>query len=485
MTLNLQSKEDLAIPLLEEAVEIDPEFAMAFAKLSVAYGNEGDPQMARRHARRAFDLADKLPPRERFYIQGRYYSLSPDTIGESIEAYTKELELFPDHLPARNNVAIELINLERYDEGIEHLEELRRQGHRFAGTFNSLANAYAITGRYEDAVGVLRDYTEANPDNAEGYNNLAVELTRAGHFDEALAALARAQELRPDPRRFGFEAGVHMLAEQFDAAFAALDRLGDGGSEPAAHQSLLLGADVLLYFGRADEARAALDEAVAMAPTGGPLWSAATAKRAELEQLLENPARVLELVAAMRAEGFEPGFEQTALLAEGLAYAMLGNEDAVRERRAEVFQLLAEMPLPPRTRRRIDHQIDGIMAFARRDFTDSARNLEQALMLLPTRDITDEGVVLRYYLARSLWRLGREQESIPHLEAIRDATLSRGRQGVIWVRSLWLLGKFHADQGNTTEARRHYERFLRYWGDGELDRDQVEEARAYLQGAPR
>ena len=68
--MNLQSREEMAIPLLEAAVEKDPDFAMAHAKLSVAYGNEGNAAKAEEFARNAFERSDKLPPRERHYIRG-------------------------------------------------------------------------------------------------------------------------------------------------------------------------------------------------------------------------------------------------------------------------------------------------------------------------------------------------------------------------------------------------------------------------------
>ncbi len=70
-------EEREARAMLEKAVGADPGFAMAHAKLSVVHANLGDMPRAREYAARALERAERLPPAERYYIQGRYYSLDP------------------------------------------------------------------------------------------------------------------------------------------------------------------------------------------------------------------------------------------------------------------------------------------------------------------------------------------------------------------------------------------------------------------------
>ena len=218
--LNLESKEEMAIPLLEAAVEMDPDFAMAHAKLSVAYGNMEDMDKAELYARKAFEQSDKLPPRERFYIRGRYLSMNPETVGDSIEEYSRAVEMFPDHMAARHNLASQLMGLERYDEALPHLEELQKLGHRFAPSFQQLSLAYAVKGDHAEAIEVLSGFVEANPDNGAGYRHLAEAMTRAGDYDGALEALDRAYLLATNPEYLGDRWNVYALSERWEDAAA-------------------------------------------------------------------------------------------------------------------------------------------------------------------------------------------------------------------------------------------------------------------------
>ena len=49
---------------------------------------------------------------------------------------------------------------------------------------------------------------------------------------------------------------------------------------------------------------------------------------------------------------------------------------------------------------------------------------------------------------------------------------------VRFVRSYSFLGKYHEEEGNQAEARRYYQKYLDYWGDGQLDRERIQEVKA-------
>ena len=62
-----------ALPLYKRAVEIDPNFATAYASMSVAYSNLNELGRASENARKADDLREKVSDRERFLIETTYY----------------------------------------------------------------------------------------------------------------------------------------------------------------------------------------------------------------------------------------------------------------------------------------------------------------------------------------------------------------------------------------------------------------------------
>jgi eukaryotic-like serine/threonine-protein kinase len=63
-----------SIPLFQRAVDLDPNFAMAYARLSAIYFNLGEEDRAVDVARKAFDLRERVSDRERFYVDDHFYT---------------------------------------------------------------------------------------------------------------------------------------------------------------------------------------------------------------------------------------------------------------------------------------------------------------------------------------------------------------------------------------------------------------------------
>jgi tetratricopeptide (TPR) repeat protein len=96
--------------LLSAALREDPKFASAYIDLAWAWMNRGkSPQQWRDVARHAFDLADTLPERERYFISGSYYQMVGDQ-AKAVSAYESLLRLYPTH-----------------EEALTHLYELTRR----------------------------------------------------------------------------------------------------------------------------------------------------------------------------------------------------------------------------------------------------------------------------------------------------------------------------------------------------------------------
>jgi eukaryotic-like serine/threonine-protein kinase len=62
-----------AIPFMKRALELDPNFAIAYAGLAVIYGNLGQATLSAGHARKAYDLRDRVSERERYRISALYF----------------------------------------------------------------------------------------------------------------------------------------------------------------------------------------------------------------------------------------------------------------------------------------------------------------------------------------------------------------------------------------------------------------------------
>ncbi|MGD2296005.1 MAG: protein kinase, partial [Candidatus Aminicenantes bacterium] len=91
------------IAMMETAVGFDPEFAMAYRTLSSAYLYLGYGAKAAEIIQRAYDLSDRVSEKERFTIQGQYFSQSEKTFQRAIQAYQNLLDLYPQDEVGNNN----------------------------------------------------------------------------------------------------------------------------------------------------------------------------------------------------------------------------------------------------------------------------------------------------------------------------------------------------------------------------------------------
>src|SRR5438094_8634536 len=102
------------IPLYKRAVEIDPNFAMAIARLAVIYNNQGQADLARQYSQRAFDLRDRVSERERFYIEEKYATYITGDLDETIKVLKSWGQSYPNDFSPHNNLTVNYANVGRY-----------------------------------------------------------------------------------------------------------------------------------------------------------------------------------------------------------------------------------------------------------------------------------------------------------------------------------------------------------------------------------
>ncbi len=105
-----KSAEPEALTYYKQAVDLDPNFAMAYARLGVVYNNFGQLGKARENLAKAYDLREHATERERLYITAQYANAKGDLPG-SIAAYQALLTAYPNDPAALNNIGIEYTNI--------------------------------------------------------------------------------------------------------------------------------------------------------------------------------------------------------------------------------------------------------------------------------------------------------------------------------------------------------------------------------------
>ena len=472
--------DEKAIAPLEKALELDPNFAMALAKLSVAHGNTGDKEKEKEYAQKALTLVNRLSDRERYYIEARYYSLDQETQDRAIDAYQKAIERFPDHHSARHNLALIYMEEERYDEVIEHLEVLRREGMVFPATHLFLANAYARKDQHDQAVQVLRDYVERHPDSAAGHRNLGQMLLVVGEPSEAVDSFEKAAQISPSPSVHRLSALA--LVEEWEEARKLAGQFSAAEHLPFGWVGGVFEALADLYFGRSDQALARLSK-LRETITDGESAEQLFQVSAGFAFSVGEADLALEIVEAALAR--EPGSDvRRGLLAlAALSKLSQGDSEGARTYADSFRDAFAQESEAERNRNL--HVFEGNFELITGDYEAAISRLLVAEALLPR--FPGEGTVLVdvcYGLASAYRAAGDMTEAAGWYQRVVDSKVERLFTPVRFVRSHYFLGKYHEEAGNEAEARRYYQKYVDYWGDGQLDRERILDVKGKLESLP-
>ncbi len=146
-----------ALPLYQQAVELDPNFAMAYARLGTVYNNLGQSELAEKNREKAFELRDRASEHEKLYIMSHYY-----------------------------------VDSGQLEKGITALELYKQTYPRDSTPYNNLAVVYSEMGQYENALDNARQSVQLDPDSASGYSNVGFAYSGLNRLDEAKATFNQA-----------------------------------------------------------------------------------------------------------------------------------------------------------------------------------------------------------------------------------------------------------------------------------------------------
>ena len=149
-----------ALPFYQRAVELDPDFAMAYARMGAIYFNLNEGGHGAENARKAYELREKVSERERFYIEGRYYEFSMGELEKATQIYELWQQTYPrDEIPyiVLGGISTSLGNSEKALE--EYREALRLEPSRVAN-YSSVGGAYTSLNRLDKAEAVYKQAEE-------------------------------------------------------------------------------------------------------------------------------------------------------------------------------------------------------------------------------------------------------------------------------------------------------------------------------------
>jgi tetratricopeptide (TPR) repeat protein len=154
-----------SIPLFQRAVELDPNFAMAYARLAAIYNNLGEEDRSVEAAKKAFDLRDRVSERERFYIDDHFYTATGN-IEKDKETLELAIRTYPNDSSAYANLALEYgLFFGQYDKGISNANEFTRLEPTAPFGYAHAGGGYIALNRLEEARSILQRAVDEKADN--------------------------------------------------------------------------------------------------------------------------------------------------------------------------------------------------------------------------------------------------------------------------------------------------------------------------------
>ncbi len=268
ITTQLTKGDAASIPFMKRALELDPNFAVAYAGLGVAYFNLGQSSLSAENIKKAYALRDRVSEHEKYRIAALYYAEGTGELEQASQVYELWAKSYPQDLVPPNN----------------------------------LGSIYAQLGQYEKAVAETREALRLEPNAVNGYGNLATSYLALNRPDDAKKAIEQAQERKLD--------GDYLHQVMYCLAFlkgdtSEMERQVEWAAGKPGSEDLLLSfqSDTEAYYGRLvrarDFSRRAVDSAVRDdSKETAALWQVNAALR---EAEFGNPAAAKPGVAAALA----------------------------------------------------------------------------------------------------------------------------------------------------------------------------------------
>lgn len=229
LDLHAEGKIELAIEALKTAVQIDPQFATAYSRLSIYQGGVGNYAAAFEAAERAFQLRDRVSERERHRIAGTYH-LDRLQYENALREFQQAVILDPGDSDSYRQIALLHANLGEASAGIEPARKAR----------------------------------DLLPQSVINEGVLILLLAQAQRPDEALRELGMARErFGSDPYLSWGEGVTRVMKGDLGGAVTAFEALAEGETTYASHGRILL-AQTLMMEGKLRAAIAQLEMGLAL-----------------------------------------------------------------------------------------------------------------------------------------------------------------------------------------------------------------------------
>jgi eukaryotic-like serine/threonine-protein kinase len=422
------SDSDAAFPYLTRAVQLDPNFARAYASIGTYYTTHNQATLAIANYKKAFDLRNLVTDRERFYIEATYYMSVTGQIDKAEESYRQWAQAYPnDDIPLGN-----------------------------------LAVVYSTVGRFQESLAETRAAMAIVPNSLISYGNIIGTYLALNRVDEA-AEMYKESVQRNLDGPYLRQTAYYLAFQQHNPAVMA-DLLNWAAGKSGVEDIFLsTQADTEAFHGRMSNARAFANNAAesakrAGAPEAAAIWLVYQALR---ESEMGDAASTRKFATA--AIALAPGRDVELLSA--IAYARSGDASNAQKL---IDRISHESP--------VDTMIQGFWLPAARAAIELSHGTPaHAVEVLQPSSPYDLAAPQQFQLStaftlffrsQAYLKAGNAPQAISQFQKILD---SPGAVANFYTFPLSYLGiaRSYAASGDKAKARAAYSSFLALWKDAD------------------
>jgi len=426
-----------AMPFYRRAIELDPNFAMAYARMGAMYVNVGEGEVASDYLHKAYDHREKVSEKERFFIESSYYRWVTGEREKATAVYELWKQTYPkDRLP-----------------------------------HTLLVGSYDTYGRFDDSLDEAREALRLAPNSANEYATLGWSYMNLNRLDEAEAVFREAEE-----RQLRNE---HLLEARYLLAFLKGDAKGmdqavaQASGKPGMEDQLLMhAAQTAAYFGRLTAARELSQQAVQSAVRNDQKETAAGYKAAlaQTEAEIGNFNRSRQQVAAALAMASTRDVSATAALA-------LARAGDLATAATMADELAKQWPRDTLVNGIVVPQIHGAIEIRRHKPFEANEYLRA---VAPYELGPDDALYSAYLRGSAYLLLHQGTGAAAEFQKIVDhrSIVLNGIEGAL---ARLGLARAYLLQGDKAKARNAYQDFLALWKDADPEIPILQQAKAEYQ----
>ncbi|NIM58592.1 MAG: protein kinase [Candidatus Aminicenantes bacterium] len=480
---------------LEKAVELDPNFAVAYLWLARSYSSLGERKARIEACEKAKTLSGKATDKERLYIEADYARVIERDPEKRFRILKEMARKYPKEKRIHYHLGSYYGGKRMYDEGIEEYNKALELDPNYGYALNSLAYTYSDIGNYEKAIEYFKKYASVSPGDANPLDSMAELYFRMGRLDEAIAKYKETLEVKPDFFQTYWRVGyIYALKQRYDEAMKWIDK--DIAAAPS------LGAKGLGYFWKGfyqywlgnfevslSGFRRNLDLAEAVGQDVMKAWTEwmiglVYYDRGEPELSREYFKSWFDFI-----KEYNPSYIPDYTIDYNFILALVdlnqGRIDSAKSRLAEIKSLLPE--IDPSSEDRAEFEYD----FLHGEVLLLEGSLEKAIDVLVKASPLGKPPRIQYIgpynfpflkdvLARAYQQKGELDKAIAEYERLITFDPNREERYLIHPKYYYRLAKLYEEKGWTGKAIEHHEKFLHFWKNADEGLPELVDAKKRL-----